>query len=69
MKSVILAAGLGTRFGEHAERKPERLLEIGGSNLLDRSLTNLSNGGIKDVLIIPGFRNVPDLKRARESGF
>jgi choline kinase len=56
MKAVILAAGMGTRLGEHAQGNPKCLLDIDGSNLLERSLTNLSDGGIKDVVIIVGFR-------------
>ncbi len=56
MKAVILAAGMGTRLGEHANGNPKCLLEVGGSTLLERSLTNLSKGGITDVVIILGFR-------------
>ena len=56
MKAVILAAGMGTRLGEHANGNPKCLLDVGGSTLLERSLTNLRKGGITDVVIIHGFR-------------
>ena len=56
IKAVILAAGMGTRLGAHAEDKPKCLLDIDGSTLLERSLTALRNGGIKEVVIILGFR-------------
>ncbi len=56
MKAVILAAGMGKRLGEHSKGKPKCLLEVGGSTLLERSLTNLRKGGLKDVVIILGFR-------------
>ena len=56
MKAVILAAGMGTRLGEYANGNPKCLLEIDGSTLLERSLTNLGNGGIREVVIVLGFR-------------
>ena len=56
MKAVILAAGIGKRLGEHSKGKPKCLLEVGGSTLLERSLTNLRKGGLKAVVIILGVR-------------
>ena len=56
MKAVILAAGMGVRLGKHAQGNPKCLLEVGGSTLLERSLTNLSKGGIAEVVIVLGFR-------------
>jgi choline kinase len=56
IKAVILAAGMGTRLGAHAQGNPKCLLEIDGSTLLERSLTNLSDAGIRDAVIVLGFR-------------
>ncbi len=56
MKAVILAAGMGTRLGAHAQGNPKCLLEIDGSTLLERSLTNLSDAGVRDAVIVLGFR-------------
>ena len=56
MKAVILAAGMGTRLGAHAQGNPKCLLEIDGSTLLERSLTNLNDAGVRDAVIVLGFR-------------
>ncbi len=56
MKAAILAAGMGTRLAEHANGNPKCLLDVGGTTLLERSLTNLSKGGITGVVVILGFR-------------
>ena len=56
MKTVILAAGMGTRLGAHTQGNPKSLLNIDGSTLLERSLTNLGDAGIRDAVIVLGFR-------------
>ena len=51
MKAMILAAGIGSRLGQHTEEKPKALVEIKGITLLEIVLRRLQAVGIKDVVI------------------
>jgi 2-aminoethylphosphonate-pyruvate transaminase len=53
--AVILAAGLGSRLKHHTEDQPKGFLEIDGRSLIERSLTNLVNGGIQEIIIGTGY--------------
>ncbi|MBU1179914.1 phosphocholine cytidylyltransferase family protein [Patescibacteria group bacterium] len=57
MKAVILAAGRGTRLGEATKNTPKCLLSIRGKSLIDYSIENLKENGIKneDIAIVVGF--------------
>lgn len=55
-KAVILAAGTGTRLGEHAQGRPKCLIEIDGLTLIERSLDALDDAGITDVIVLLGYR-------------
>ena len=57
MKAVILAAGMGTRLQPLTKDIPKCLLNIDGKTLLDRSLINLAEFGIRDVIIVTGFQS------------
>ena len=35
--AVIMAAGLGTRFGQYTERIPKGFIECGGMSMIERS--------------------------------
>ncbi|MEC9376114.1 MAG: phosphocholine cytidylyltransferase family protein [Pseudomonadota bacterium] len=53
--AVILAAGMGTRLqGEHPG-KPKGLLEIGGRSIIETSILNLRQAGIRKIIIVTGF--------------
>lgn len=54
MKSIIIAAGKGTRLGEHAEKLPKGLLNINGKTILERQIELLHNKNIFDISIITG---------------
>jgi NDP-sugar pyrophosphorylase family protein len=51
MKALILAAGLGTRLRPITDTIPKILVPIGGQPLLAYHLKQLSDIGVKDVLI------------------
>ncbi len=55
MKAVILAAGMGTRIKPLSNKIPKAFIEIGNIPLIIRSLNNLYNIGIKDVIIVIGY--------------
>jgi len=54
MKGIILAAGKGTRLNG-VELKPKCLFEVGGSTLLQRQTSALSEAGIDEVVLVLGF--------------
>ena len=57
MKAIILAAGRGSRLGPHTDDKPKSLLELGNKSLIQRSLENLYQSGIEQVVVVVGYRH------------
>jgi choline kinase len=57
MTGVILAAGIASRLRPLTDSVPKSLLEVGGVPLLQRTLTALRHEGIKDVVIVTGYRH------------
>ncbi len=55
MKTVILAAGMGTRMKELTDNIPKPLLKVNGKPLLEHILEKLKTVGVKDVLLIVGY--------------
>ncbi len=55
MKAVILAAGMGTRLKPLTDDMPKSFLNIDGKPLIIRSLDNLNQVGIQDVIIVIGY--------------
>ncbi len=55
MKAIILAAGVGKRLREHTE-EPKCLLAINGKTLIRRYLEGLQEVGIKEVVIVVGYK-------------
>ena len=55
MKAVILAAGMGSRLKSLTKKIPKPFLNIDGKPLIIRSLDNLDNIGIKEVIIVVGY--------------
>jgi choline kinase len=54
-KAVVLAAGVGRRFGERTRAIPKCLLPLGGGRtLLSRYLDSFRRCGIRDVVIVVG---------------
>ena len=56
MKSVILAAGKGTRMKELTNDVPKPMLRVQGKPILEHILAGLVASGIREVFIVTGFR-------------
>ncbi|MBN2189887.1 MAG: NTP transferase domain-containing protein [Candidatus Aureabacteria bacterium] len=56
MKAVILAAGKGKRMKDLTKDCPKPMLEAHGSPILEYIILSLKNMGIKEFLIITGYR-------------
>lgn len=57
MKGIILAAGRGVRLGPHTADKPKSLIPLGGITLLQRNVENLRKAGVKEVVVVVGYRH------------
>jgi choline kinase len=57
MKALILAAGVGKRLKPITDRIPKTLIQIEDKPILGHILTNVKKCGIKDVVIVTGYRN------------
>ena len=55
-RCVILAAGASTRLRPLTDSKPKCLLEVGGKALLERTIENILDAGIKEIAIVIGYR-------------
>lgn len=56
MKAIILAAGVGKRFKEVTDHRPKCLIEVQGKTLLERALSALGVAGIREVIVVIGYR-------------
>ena len=54
--AVIMAAGLGTRFGQYTEKIPKGFIDCGGVSMIERSVRTLVDCGIKRIIIGTGYR-------------
>jgi len=55
-KSLIIAAGLGTRLKGHTENNPKCMLDFGGKTLLERQLSSYKKNGITDISLVRGYK-------------
>lgn len=55
MKSIILAAGRGSRLLPLTETRPKCLLQVGERTVLDHQLDTLEAAGIEEVTVVTGF--------------
>jgi dTDP-glucose pyrophosphorylase len=55
-KAVILAAGRGTRMRELTADLPKPMIEVRGKPVLQHIVEGLRNAGIRDCLIVLGYR-------------
>ena len=53
--AVIMAAGLGTRFGKMTEAVPKGVVECGGMSMVERSIRTLIGCGIERIVIGTGY--------------
>lgn len=54
--AVIMAAGLGTRFGEMTESMPKGFIEVAGKSMILRSVDTLIACGIERIIVGTGYR-------------
>lgn len=57
MKAIILAAGIASRLRPLTDECPKCLLKIGERCLLERTLDALISNGIKEFIIVTGYRH------------
>ena len=55
MKGIILAAGVASRLRPLTDNTPKCLLEVGGKPILQRTIDNLIENSIKDLIIVTGY--------------
>lgn len=55
MKSLILAAGLGTRLAPITNDRPKSLVPVNGKPILLKQIENLYENGITDITVVSGY--------------
>lgn len=55
-RALILAAGRGNRLREHTKEKPKCLVEVKGKPILEYQFEALMENGVKDVIIVIGYK-------------
>jgi choline kinase len=55
-KTLIVAAGLGSRLKGHTENTPKCMLDFGGKTLLQRQLFSYKKNGVDDISLIRGYK-------------
>ena len=56
MQAIILAAGMGRRFGKYTEHNTKCMVPVNGTLLIDRLLTQLSRLKLSRVIIVVGYK-------------
>lgn len=56
MKSLILAAGLGTRLAPITDDRPKSLVPVNGKPILFKQIENLLENGITDITVVSGYK-------------
>ncbi len=57
MKAIILAAGRGSRMGEHTDDKPKCLTLLNNKPLIEYQINALRKAGIEEIGIVTGFKS------------
>jgi 2-aminoethylphosphonate-pyruvate transaminase len=55
--AVIMAAGIGSRFGAHTQTKPKGFVCVDGTPMIVRSIENLLHSGIEKIIIGTGYHS------------
>jgi choline kinase len=53
---LVLAAGLGKRLAPLTDERPKGLIELGGRSLLARLLDGLQAAGVRETVLVVGYR-------------
>lgn len=56
MKAIILAAGKGLRIDGLTKNRPKCMLEVGGESAIERQIRLLRQEGIKEIIIVTGYK-------------
>lgn len=56
-QAVIVAAGCGSRLAPLTDARPKCLVELGGAPLIDSLLARLRDIGVRDVIVVAGYRS------------
>ncbi len=56
MRAIILCAGRGRRLRPMTDDRPKCLIELGGRTILERCLSALRGEGLRDILLVTGYR-------------
>ena len=56
-KALIIAAGRGIRLNSHSQEIPKSLISVGDKSILETILAILANAGIKEVVIVTGYKH------------
>lgn len=57
MRTVILAAGIGSRLNPITIEVPKCMVEVNGIKIIDRQIQNLYMNEIKDIAVITGYKS------------
>ena len=55
-KTLVVAAGLGSRLKKHTKDLPKCMLDFNGKTLLERQVQAYEECGIKDITVIRGYK-------------
>jgi choline kinase len=55
-KVIIVAAGRGRRLGKNTDEIPKCMVEVAGRPILHRQLDALAAAGVRDVVVVRGYR-------------
>jgi choline kinase len=56
LTGLVLAAGLGKRLAPYTDERPKGLIELGGRSLLARLLDGLQAAGMRETVLVVGYR-------------
>ena len=56
-EAVILAAGMGSRLGNHNDQKPKGFIQLGKQSIIEESIDKLIDNGIEKIWIITGYQS------------
>lgn len=55
-RAILLLAGRGRRLGAHTDDRPKCMVAVGGVPILERTLRTLAASGIREVVLVVGYR-------------
>ena len=67
IKAIIPVAGMGTRMRPHTHTSPKALLFVGGKPILGHILDEIKNIGIKEVILVLGYKGEKIRKYVNEN--